>query len=85
MADETVEVRAFAAARAALGWATRDFAVTPRTTVADVIATLAHDVPTAAPVLARCAVLLAGRRVTEHSAVVPAGSRLDLLPPFAGG
>ncbi len=82
----TVEVRAFAAARAALGWAGRAEVVPEGATVAEVVAQLAAAAPAAGPVLARCAVLLDGRRVPDPaSAVVRAGSRLDLLPPFAGG
>jgi molybdopterin converting factor small subunit len=81
-----VEVRAFAAARAALGWAQRVEEVPVGASVADVIAQIAGTAPSAAPVLARCAVLLDGRRVPDPaSAEVRAGARLDLLPPFAGG
>lgn len=82
----TVEVRAFAAARAALGWSQRSTVVDAGASVADVLAALAGHAPDAAPVLARCAVLLDGSRVTDPGAVVvPDGARLDLLPPFAGG
>ncbi len=82
----TVEVRAFAAARAALGWAERATTVAAGSTVADLVGALAVQAPDAAPVLARCAVLLDGRRVTDSAGVVvPDGARVDLLPPFAGG
>lgn len=81
-----VEVRAFAAARAALGWSQRGEVVAAGASVADVIAGLAARAPDASGVLERCAVLLDGRRVTDAaSVVVPDGARLDLLPPFAGG
>ncbi|MCL1872012.1 MAG: MoaD/ThiS family protein [Promicromonosporaceae bacterium] len=82
----TAQLRAFAAARAALGWSQQDAPLEPGTTVAALLARLAHGTPDAAPVLARCAVLLDGRRVADPAAaVVPDGARLDLLPPFAGG
>ncbi|CAM3483692.1 MoaD/ThiS family protein [Isoptericola cucumis] len=89
-APAVVELRYFAAARAALGRSTETLALDPgrsvatETTVADVVARLAAATPSAAPVLARCSVLLDGRRAAPTD-VVPAGSRLDLLPPFAGG
>jgi molybdopterin converting factor small subunit len=86
MEQVVIEVRAFAAARAALGWAWRQVAVVPGSTVADVIALLADQSPAAVAVLGRCAAFLDGRRVTDvGAAVIPPGARLDLLPPFAGG
>jgi molybdopterin converting factor small subunit len=82
----TVELRFFAAARAALGRPAQRLDLETGTTVADVLADLAVATPGAAPVLRRCAVLLDGRRVADPAtAVVPDGARLDLLPPFAGG
>lgn len=79
-----VELRYFAAARAALGRASEALAVVPGSTVGDVVARLSAAAPGAAPVLGRCAVLLDGRRV-NGDAVLHDGARLDLLPPFAGG
>jgi molybdopterin converting factor small subunit len=79
-----VELRYFAAARAALGRSGETLAVAPGVTVRDVVGQLAAGTPAAEPVLARCAVLLDGRRA-EPGEVVPDGARLDLLPPFAGG
>jgi len=80
----TVALRYFAAARAALGRSEETLAVPPGATVSDVVARLAAVTPAAEPVLARCSVLLAGRRAAP-SDVVPDGASLDLLPPFAGG
>ncbi|AEG44956.1 MoaD/ThiS family protein [Isoptericola variabilis] len=80
----TVELRYFAAARAALGRSTETLPVPDGATVRDVVGRLAAATPSAAPVLERCAVLLDGRRA-EPSDPVPDGARLDLLPPFAGG
>ncbi|GAA1709020.1 molybdopterin synthase subunit MoaD2 [Isoptericola hypogeus] len=82
--DAVVELRYFAAARAALGRTAETLSLDAGATVADVVARLADGTPSAAPVLARCSVLLDGRRAAP-SEVVPAGARLDLLPPFAGG
>jgi sulfur-carrier protein len=82
--SSTVELRYFAAARAALGRTAETLPVAAGVTVGDVVDGLAATTPSAAPVLARCSVLLDGRRAAP-SDVVPAGARLDLLPPFAGG
>jgi len=82
--EQTVALRYFAAARAALGRSEETLAVPPGATVADVVARLAAATPAAEPVLARCSVLLDGRRAAP-SDVVPDGASLDLLPPFAGG
>ncbi|MCZ2265047.1 MoaD/ThiS family protein [Isoptericola sp. QY 916] len=82
--EQTVALRYFAAARAALGRSEETLAVPPGATVADVVARLAAASPAAGLVLARCSVLVDGRRAAP-SDVVPAGASLDLLPPFAGG
>jgi sulfur-carrier protein len=79
-----VELRYFAAARAALGRSGESLAVPDGATVGDVVDRVTQGSPEAAPVLSRCSVLLDGRRV-EASVVVPDGATLDLLPPFAGG
>ncbi|MFC8732021.1 MoaD/ThiS family protein [Luteimicrobium sp. NPDC057192] len=80
----TVRVRAFAAARAALGWSERDHETGPATTVGTLVADLLAETPAAADVVARCSVLVDGVR-TDLDAPVPAGAVVDLLPPFAGG
>ncbi|WP_277212941.1 MoaD/ThiS family protein [Isoptericola croceus] len=79
-----VELRYFAAARAALGRSEDALTLDDGATVGDVVAHLTSGAPDAGPVLARCSVLLNGRRAAPGD-VVPDGSRLDLLPPFAGG
>ena len=82
----TVELRAFAAARATLGWSHRSQPFDDGATVADLLAHLAAEEPAAAPVLERCAVLLNGARIAVPGDVaVPDRGALDLLPPFAGG
>ena len=83
--EVAVELRYFAAARAALDRAGERITVPTGSTVADVVARLAATTPDAAPVLARCAVLVDGRRAADHGVVLHDGARLDLLPPFAGG
>jgi molybdopterin synthase sulfur carrier subunit len=82
----SVEVRCFAASRAALGFSERTIAVGAAgpVTVGDVVAHLVAATPAAEAVLARCSVLLDGRRAAPTD-VVPDGATLDLLPPFAGG
>jgi molybdopterin converting factor small subunit len=79
-----IELRYFAAARAALGRSSETLPVPDGATVRDVVGQLAAATPAAGPVLARCAVLLDGRRAGPDE-TVPDGARLDLLPPFAGG
>lgn len=79
-----VELRYFAAARAALGRSGESLAVPDGATVGDVVDRVTRDAPDAAPVLSRCSVLLDGRRAAPGD-VVPDGATLDLLPPFAGG
>ncbi|PJI84736.1 MoaD/ThiS family protein [Luteimicrobium subarcticum] len=91
-ATTRVHVRAFAAARAALGAPALDLDVPARdaraghvpATVHDVVAALLARVPDAADVVARCSVLVDGTR-SDADAPVPAGAVIDLLPPFAGG
>ncbi|HAQ60081.1 MAG TPA: molybdopterin synthase sulfur carrier subunit [Microbacterium sp.] len=38
-----------------------------------------------APVLTRCSLLVDGQRVDDPEELISAGSRIDVLPPFAGG
>ena len=79
----SVQVRYFAAARDAAGcpeeWAD------DASTVGELVAGLGarHGKPLTM-VLARCSVLVDGRRAAPDAAV-PAGAVVDLLPPFAGG
>ena len=37
------------------------------------------------PVLTRCSLLVDGHRVDDPDELIAAGSRIDVLPPFAGG
>ncbi len=81
MAADTVEIHLFAAARAAVGASTLTAESASLSTILDRICTQ-HPAFTA--VRPRCSYLLDG--VTIHGDVdVPSGSRVDVLPPFAGG
>ena len=88
VADQAVHVHLFAAARAAAGAEQLD--VAPGT-LAAVIEQLVAASPALADVLPRCSFLLDSTAIKGSSGEiaqeidVPAGSRLDVLPPFAGG
>jgi sulfur-carrier protein len=71
-----IEVRFFAAARAAVGSST---AAVPARTLESVIA--AFDFP----VIAKCSFLVNGVAETDRSRALVDGDTVDVLPPFAGG
>jgi len=79
-----VTVRMFASARAAAG--TAEVHVAPGPT-AQVVAALAAGLPPRfADVLEASSLLADGVRLDHHSpAPIPAGTTVDVLPPFAGG
>jgi len=81
-----VQVRYFAAARAAAGTAQETITLTGRVTIADVLRAVcdAHGAPLGT-VLDRCSYLL--DEVAVHGTTTPVadGATLDVLPPFAGG
>ena len=54
-------------------------------TVATLIELLGSRHDRLAPVLARCSLLVDGHRVDDPGELIDAGSRIDVLPPFAGG
>jgi molybdopterin converting factor small subunit len=81
-----VEVRYFAAARAAAGTETEKVRLAAGATVDDLLAALAADHgPGLARVLERCSYLLDEVAVRDRSTVLADGATLDVLPPFAGG
>jgi len=81
MGDGTVEIHLFAAARAAVGASSLTAEPAALSVVLDRISA---EHPDFAAVRPRCSYLVDG--VTVHGdAVVPPGSRVDVLPPFAGG
>lgn len=82
-APRPVEVHLFAAARAsAEGLSVLDV---PPGTLAEVLAAAVAQAPGLAAVLPRCSVLVDGVVGHDEAAEVPAGARVDVLPPFAGG
>ena len=81
MSDSTVEVHLFAAARAAVGTSRLSVEPAPLSVILDGIEA-AH--PAFAGVRPRCSYLVDGTAVHDDVAVT-AGSRVDVLPPFAGG
>ena len=58
---------------------------TDQVTVAALIELLGSRHERLAPVLARCSLLVDGRRVDDLGELIEAGSRIDVLPRFAGG
>ncbi len=54
-------------------------------TAADLLDRLGDGNDRLAGVLPACSLLVDGRAVTGPDEVIPAGSRVDVLPPFAGG
>jgi len=78
----TVEVHLFAAARAAVGEST---VVTPAGTLGSVLDDLQARYPDFARVRPQCSYLLDEVSCSDEAAVVGSGSRVDVLPPFAGG
>lgn len=54
-------------------------------TATDLLATLGAGDEKLASVLACCSVLVDGRPVRDGAELIAAGSRVDVLPPFAGG
>lgn len=81
MAEPTVDVHLFAAARAAVGTSRLSVPAAPLSVILN---GLEAEHPAFAGVRPRCSYLVDG--MTVHDDVeVAAGSRLDVLPPFAGG
>ena len=86
MADVTVVVRYFAAARAASGVDEEKVQLPAGSTVATVLAELrAQHGPEFARVLERCSYLLDEVAVRDQAVVLGEDATLDVLPPFAGG
>ena len=79
---ETVLVRYWAGARAAAGVDAEQ--VSGIATVGALLTALAAAHPPLEPVLPVCSVLVGGRASTGDDPV-PAGSVIEILPPFAGG
>lgn len=78
----TVEVHLFAAARAAVG---ESVVMVLAGTLGSVLDDLQTRYPDFARVRPQCSFLLNEVSCSDEAAVVGAGSRVDVLPPFAGG
>jgi len=84
MTSNAIPVHLFAAARAAVG---ADQVDVSGATLADVINQLTSTYPSFAAVAPRCSFLVDGLAAHGDPASVPVapGTRIDVLPPFAGG
>lgn len=82
----SIHVRLFAAAKAAVGRG--EVEVAAGGSISDVLRRVgdaAVDPGAATRVFARCSFLVDARATTDPATTLPAGSTLDVLPPFAGG
>jgi molybdopterin converting factor small subunit len=80
-----VNVRYFAAARAAAGLEQETVSVTSGATVTDLLAVLRARDPRLATVLDRCSFLCDGIAVRDAGRALETNQTVDVLPPFAGG
>jgi molybdopterin synthase sulfur carrier subunit len=80
-----VNVRYFAAARAAAGTDSEAVSVNSDTTVAELADLLGSRDLTLAKVLLRCSYLCDGIAVRDTGMRLRSGQTIDVLPPFAGG
>jgi molybdopterin synthase sulfur carrier subunit len=77
-----MQVRYFAAAKAALG---RAADTVEAATIGELEAQLVAGAPDAAAVLARCSYLVDGASTRDRATPLAGVARVDVLPPFAGG
>ncbi|MCX8528000.1 MAG: MoaD/ThiS family protein [Candidatus Nanopelagicales bacterium] len=84
MTSSAIAVHLFAAARAAVGAHQVDIS---GATLADVVNQLVSTYPSFGAVAPRCSFLIDGLAAHGDPALVPLapGTRVDVLPPFAGG
>lgn len=80
-----VHVRYFAGAKAAVGRASDAFDHADASTIGALIATVAARHDDSSAVLARCSFLVDGVSTRDSATPLVDGSRVDVLPPFAGG
>jgi sulfur-carrier protein len=80
-----VTVRYFAAACAAAGAESETVTLSPGTTVAELVKSLAVRGDRLAGVLSRCSYLCDGIAVRDDTRALHSGDTIDVLPPFAGG
>jgi molybdopterin synthase sulfur carrier subunit len=84
-AEMKVNIRYFAAARAAAGMEEETLAVLDGTSVTDLVEQLSARNPSLATVLARCSFLCDGIAVRNRAEPLRTNQTVDVLPPFAGG
>ena len=84
-AEIKVNVRYFAAARAAAGMEEETLAVVEGTSVTDLVERLSARNPNLATVLQRCSFLCDGIAVRNRTEPLRTNQIVDVLPPFAGG
>jgi sulfur-carrier protein len=80
-----VTVRYFAAAQAVAKAESETVTLRPGATVAELVDDLSMRSIHLATVLSRCSYLCDGIAVRDATKTLPAGSTIDVLPPFAGG
>lgn len=80
--SDTVTVRLYAAARSAAG--ERELYVAPGR-LDLILLDIARHNPRLAQIFLQCSFLLDGVVLHAKESVIPAGSTVDVLPPFAGG
>jgi molybdopterin synthase sulfur carrier subunit len=80
-----VNIRYFAAARAAAGMENETLALATGVTIADLVDLLSERDPKLATVLARCSFLCDGIAVRNRDEPLKSRQTVDVLPPFAGG
>jgi molybdopterin synthase sulfur carrier subunit len=85
VAEVQVNVRYFAAARAAAGMEAETLAVAAGTSVKDLVERLRVRSPDLAAVLDRCSFLCDGIAVRNRAEPLKTNQTVDVLPPFAGG
>ncbi|MCS5715339.1 MoaD/ThiS family protein [Herbiconiux sp. CPCC 205716] len=83
----SIQVRYFAAAKAAVGRSEERLDPAPTTIgeLVDAVAAGAQDARAAAAVFDRCSYLHNGRATTDRRTALTDGDTVDVLPPFAGG
>jgi molybdopterin synthase sulfur carrier subunit len=77
-----IQVRYFAAAKAATGVAEETRELSAGATIGGFLTDLGSTSPA---VFARCSFIVNGTATTDRALVLTDGDRIDVLPPFAGG
>jgi sulfur-carrier protein len=85
VSEVRVNVRYFAAARAAAGMEEETLGVPTGTSVKDLVERLSARGPELSSVLDRCSFLCDGIAVRNRAERLQTNQTVDVLPPFAGG